>query len=243
MKVLTRLCKSLLIISMGCFFANAAFSATTSATLSTEPNLPLDGWQQLFNGKDLTGWQHVGKGKFIIDHGYLRSDGNMGVLWYNKQTFGDCVIRVVYKVNDPSANSGVFVRIAHAPKDQWDVVNNGYEVQIKDTEDAYHRTGAIYSMGKAAPAPTNPAGEWNTMEIFLSGESIIVYVNGSMVTQFTSGQAVPPQKVSTEPNRSNTRPAYGYIGLQNEDDKLKSGKITHVWFKSVSILPLSNSTS
>jgi hypothetical protein len=239
-----KLAKKLLIIAVSALLSKMAFPATTSATLSTEPNLPLDGWQQLFNGKDLTGWEHVGKGKFIIDHGLLRSDGNMGVLWYNKQSFGDCVIRVVYKVNDPSANSGVFVRIAHAPKDQWDVVNNSYEVQIKDTEDAYHRTGAIYSMTEASPpAPTKPAGEWNTMEIFLSGQNIIVYVNGTRVTQFTSGQAVPPQKVSTEPSRSNIRPAYGYIGLQNEDDQLKSGKITHVWFKSVSILPVSNSTS
>jgi hypothetical protein len=236
-----KLTKKLLIIAISALLAKLAFSMN-SATLSVEPTLPLEGWQQLFNGKDLTGWQHVGKGKFIIDQGYLRSAGNMGVLWYSKQKFGDCVIRVVYKVNDPAANSGVFVRIAHAPKDQWDVVNNSYEVQIKDTEDAYHRTGAIYSMGKAIAAPTNTIGQWNTMDIFLSGENIIVYVNGTRVTEYITGQATPPKKASTEPDRSNIRPTYGYIGLQNEDDKLKD-KTTHVWFKSISILPVSNSSS
>jgi uncharacterized protein YvpB len=133
--------------------------------------------------------------------------------------------------------------MAHPPKDQWDAVNNGYEVQIKDTADAYHRTGAIYSLAATTTkAPTKAAGQWNTMDIILSAQSIIVYVNGTMVTQFTSGQTVPAKQASTEPDRSNARPSYGYIGLQNEDDKMQS-KTTHIWYKSISVLPLSNSAS
>jgi hypothetical protein len=230
------------LMSSAIFFANTAYSNFNSATLSTEPNLPINGWQQLFNGKNLQGWQHVGKGKFTINQGLLQSNGNMGILWYTKQKFGDCVIRVVYKVNDPATDSGIFVRIAQPPKNPWDVVNNGIEIQIKDTEDSYHRTGAIYSLAQASVAPTNPVGQWNTMDIFLSGENIIVYVNSSLVSQYTSGQTSPPQKASTEPNRSNVRPAYGYIGVQNQDEQI-NGQTSHIWFKSISILPVSDSSS
>ena len=27
------------------------------------------GWKQLFDGKDLSGWKHVGPGSFIVEHG------------------------------------------------------------------------------------------------------------------------------------------------------------------------------
>ena len=26
-------------------------------------------WKQLFNGKDMTGWEHVGPGSFVIENG------------------------------------------------------------------------------------------------------------------------------------------------------------------------------
>jgi hypothetical protein len=220
-------------------FSQIVTAATTQ--LPNEPSLPEQGWQMLFDGDDLAGWQHVGKGQFLHYDHMLQSDGNMGVLWYSKQKFGNCVIRVIYKVNDPGSNSGVFVRIAHPPKDPWDVVNNAYEIQIKDTEDAYHRTGAVYSMTEAAKAPTHPVGEWNTMDIMLIGKNIYTYVNGKQVSQFIDGQTVPPKKVWSEPSRDNVRPVYGYIGIQNEDDQF-DGKTTHVWYKQISVLPLDKTT-
>ena len=86
-------------------------------------------WRPLFNGKDLTGWQHVGPVGFTVENGMLVSYGGMGLLWYTKEKFGNAVLRVVYKAK-PKANSGVFVQSPLPPKDPWDAVNSGYEVQI-----------------------------------------------------------------------------------------------------------------
>src|SRR5689334_7034717 len=47
-----------------------------------------DGWQPLFNGRDLEGWQHVGPGQFVIEDGVLRSEGGMGLLWYTGEKLG-----------------------------------------------------------------------------------------------------------------------------------------------------------
>ena len=62
--------------------------------------------EQLFNGKDLTGWSHAGKGSFSIEDGALKTEGGMGLLWYAEEKIGDAIIRVVYKGSRPNANSG-----------------------------------------------------------------------------------------------------------------------------------------
>jgi len=41
-------------------------------------NLLAQDWKPLFNGKDLTGWKHVGGGKRFVENGLLSSTGGMG---------------------------------------------------------------------------------------------------------------------------------------------------------------------
>ena len=36
----------------------------------------------LFNGKDLTGWTHVGKGSVVVENGLLKTVGGMGLLYF-----------------------------------------------------------------------------------------------------------------------------------------------------------------
>lgn len=195
-------------------------------------------WRPLFNGKNLDGWEHLGPGKMLVQDGVIRTEGAMGLLWYTGEKFGDCVIRVVYKTTKPSSNSGVFIRIADKPKDEWFAVHHGYEVQICDATDDYHRTGAVYSMSKAT-AQASKVGEWNTMDITLRGEKVMVTLNGVKVQDFDPTTAsVPPRKKDYEPERG-PRPASGYIGLQNHDDVSKGNE---VYFKEVSVRPLETRT-
>lgn len=193
----------------------------------------LNGWRTLFDGHSLDGWEHVGPGKMVLDDGVLRSEGGMGLLWYTKEKFGNCEIRVVYKTSQKSSNSGVFIRIADKPKDEWYAVHHGYEVQICDSEDQFHRTGAIYSLSPA-PVLASKVGEWNTLVIKLEGDKVLVTVNGVKVNEFDSKQPVPERKKQYEPERG-PRPQSGYIGLQNHDDFSKN---SHVFFKEVSVRPL-----
>jgi len=178
---------------------------------------PERGWNQLWNGKNLAGWQHIGPGKFVVENGMLKAEGGMGLLWYTKRKFGNCVIRVIYKTTKKTDNSGVFIRIPDPPTDPWMAVNKGYEVQIDDSDDDYHVTGVLYSLTKAMGHP-GKTGAWNTMDIAIEGPRTIVLLNGVEVTDYTEGQPVPPKKKSYEPDRG-PRPNAGYIGLQNHSDK------------------------
>src|SRR5262245_45246349 len=89
----------------------------------------------LFNGRDLTGWDHVGPGRFVVEDGVLKSEGGMGLLWYTPRKISNAVIRVVYKTSGRRGNSGVFIRIPERPTEPWMPVNRGYEVQIDNAAD------------------------------------------------------------------------------------------------------------
>jgi hypothetical protein len=193
-------------------------------------------WRPLFDGRSLDGWEHVGPGRFVIDDGVLRTEGGMGLLWYSREKLGNCVIRVFYKTTTERANSGVYIRIADRPKDEWYAVHHGFEVQIMDAGSEGRGTGSIYTFSKATAKPAKP-GEWNTMEITLKGNQIITAINGVQVAEFDSS-GLQPESVDKsgegDPARG-PRPEAGYIGLQNHDAR------SIVLFKDVSIAPLSSS--
>jgi hypothetical protein len=213
----------------------SAFGSTVTATAAESPNQLAERtiavsaqFKPLFNGRNLDGWKHVGPGKFVVENGELKSVGGMGLLWYTGEKFDNAVIRVVYKLAGDS-NSGVFIRIPEQPTEPWMPVNKGYEVQIDDSDDDWHRTGVLYSFTKTLAQPKT--GEWNTMEIFLQDERTTVMVNGTKVTEYVEGAPVPEKKQKHEPDRGK-RPASGYIGLQNHGDK------DTVFFKEVSVAKL-----
>jgi hypothetical protein len=189
---------------------------------------PAAGWKQLFNGKDMAGWEHVGPGRFTVEDGMLKTEGGMGLLWYTPRQFGNTTLRVVFKTTGPADNSGVYIRFPEKPKDPWYPVHNGYEVQIDAAGDEWHCTGSIYSLSRATARPQKPAGEWNTMEIELRGQETIVKLNGQQVNDFRGNQQVPERKAWYEPVRG-PRAESGYIGLQNHD-----GRST-IYFKEVSV--------
>jgi hypothetical protein len=183
-------------------------------------------WTPLFNGQNTEGWSHVGDGGFVLEEGILKSQGGMGLLWYTGRKFGDVKIRLVYKGADKN-NAGVFIRIPEEPEEAWMPVNRGYEVQIDDREDSYHKTGVLYSLTEAKASPGIPEA-WNIMEITLDGDRTIVHVNGVLVTDYKEGDPVPEKVKDYEPDRG-LRPAQGYIGLQNhgEDDEVEFREISY----------------
>ncbi len=193
-------------------------------------------WKQLFNGKNLDGWKHVGPGSMIITDGLMQTQSGMGLTYYAGSKFGNCKIRVVYKMKTFNDNSGVFIRIPIEPYEPWMPVFYGYEVQIDNhpetsNEDEYHITGTLYSLTKPMSKPGKPGPQWNTMEITLDGPRTIVVVNGETVTDYTEGQPTTPRKLDFEPYRG-IRPNEGYIGLQNESDH------SVVFFKEIAVQAL-----
>lgn len=191
--------------------------------------------RQLFNGKDLSGWQFVGRelntSGFSFADGAIQTGGAKGMLLYTGGKIGNSTIRVVYKMSNEKGNSGVFIRVPERPVTELDAIHKGIEIQIDDRDDDWHCTGTLYSMTKAKARASKPAGEWNTMLITLDNLRTIVHVNGTLVTDYDGTSPVPERTKSYEPERR-PRPASGYIGLQNHDPS------AIISFKEISVQPL-----
>jgi Domain of Unknown Function (DUF1080) len=194
-------------------------------------------WRQLFNGKDLQGWKHVGAGSMTVgDDGLLSTHGGMGLLYWTGGKIGNCIIHVVFRMGHENDNSGVFIRIPIEPTEAWMPVHYGYEVQIENhperfdpPEGEFHLTGTLYSLTKALARTGKPGPEWNTLDITLDGSRTVVKLNGAKVTDYREGDPVPARKFDYEPVRG-PRPKSGFIGLQNDNDL--------VFFKEIAIKPL-----
>ncbi|MBA3311740.1 MAG: DUF1080 domain-containing protein [Planctomycetaceae bacterium] len=115
----------------------------------------------------------------------------------------------------------------------WYAVHHGFEVQIVDTADAFHRTGSVYSLAGAEPAPQSSEGSWRTMIITLKGDAIAVAIDGKAVSEFDGDLAAARErKIWHEPKREPKRPRSGYLGLQTHDP----GDV--VSFKEIAVGPL-----
>ncbi len=191
---------------------------------------PCSAREQLFNGRDLTGWSFLPSHKtvFFVENGLLRTGGAKGMLWYTREKFGDATIRVVFRMSSDQGNSGLFIRIPERPRSENDAIHKGIEVQIDNRDDDWHCTGTLYSMTKAKARPSKPAGEWNTMDVTLDGLRTIVHLNGVLVTDYDGLSEVPARRMPWEPRRG-PRPAAGYIGLQNHD------RSAIIWFREISV--------
>ncbi len=190
--------------------------------------------KQLFNGKDLTGWQMIrteGQDTFVVEDGILHTTGHKGDALYTGGKIGHAVIHVVYKMSSDKGNSGVFIRVPEITDKEGDLINKGIEVQIDNRDNDYHSTGVLYSMTKAKARPYKPAGQWNTIDITLDGPRTIVKVNGVLVTDYDGKSEVPPKIQPWEPDRG-PRPDSGYIAVQAHDPSAV------ISFKEISVEPL-----
>jgi hypothetical protein len=186
------------------------------------PTTPEAGYRSLYDGTGVDGWRQAGPGRFVAEDCALRTEGGLGLLWYEEE-FSAYSLKFDWKVAGDD-NSGVFVGFPDPGTDPWVAVDHGYEVQIDATDAPDRTTGAVYSFQSAnipvRDAVLKPPGEWNAYEIVVSGQRLRVFLNGALVNDFTS----------TDPARDLTG---GHIGLQNHGDG------DDVWFRNVRVKELS----
>ena len=181
---------------------------------TTQPDEPT--WISLLDGPNLEGWTQVGPGRFVQEeNGRIRSEGGMGLFYYDERSFRDYVLELEYKASSDTANSGIFLRFPERAEDPSHAIEEGYEVQIHDSGDPVHRTGAIYDQSASFQNAAKPAGEWNQYRIRVTGHRYEVFLNGTKVNDFFGD-----------------RGREGFIGVQNHDPE------STVWFRNIRVRPL-----
>jgi hypothetical protein len=170
--------------------ALAALVLLTGPATAAEP-------RELFNGRDLAGWEFVGAPATGIATGCTLRPG--GVIAATGAPVGFIATRAIhanYRLHaewrwpGKPGNGGVLVHISSGPKDRaWPL---SFQVQTKHqaTGDLLPMAGATFAEPlTSAPGATaikartaadseKPPGEWNTCDITCLGDTIEVVING-----------------------------------------------------------------
>jgi hypothetical protein len=145
-------------------------------------------WKNLFNGKDLKGWnQKNGVAKYTVENGEIVGTtvaNTTNSFLCSNEEYGDFIFEVDLKVEN-AMNSGVQFRSLSKP----DYMNNrvhGYQMEVDPTDRAW--SGGIYDEARRdwLYIPTiNPAGQkafkkgdWNKYRIEAIGNTIRTFING-----------------------------------------------------------------
>lgn len=149
------------------------------------------GWVQLFNGKDLSGWEThpKDKAKWEVKDSMIVGTGPVGHLFSKRDDYENFRYRVEAMIND-KGNSGQYFRAKFEPG-----FPPGYEAQINATHTDPIRTGSLYPDGRLKFSKEEQAkmivkdqlhkpDEWFTQEVIAEGNHIIIKVNGKTTVDF-----------------------------------------------------------
>jgi len=147
-----------------------------------------NGWQKLFNGKDLQGWKQLnGKAKYEVKNGEIVGTtvlNQPNSFLATEQEYGNFILELELLV-DTSMNSGIQIRSLSKPEYQDGRVH-GYQVEVDPAKRAW--SGGLYDEARRGwlyPLELNPAAKkafknnkWNKYRVECIGHTIRTWVNG-----------------------------------------------------------------
>jgi len=129
-----------------------------------------DGWLDLLNGKDLTGWDVLGC-EAVVQDGALLIKGGNGLV-QTKEQYANFVLDVEWKaLKEDKWDSGIYFRYTSVPKGRpWPP---RYQANI--------RKGAEGNVGELKGATSKglvKPGEWNRFVLTVRGTAVELEING-----------------------------------------------------------------
>jgi hypothetical protein len=175
-----------------------------------------DGWDSLFNGKNLKGWeQKNGTATYRVEDGTIigkTTPGSPNSFICTEKEYADFELEFEVKLLDNELNSGVQIRSQTKEPEAGEKYGrvNGPQVEIEASGEKGSEAGYIYGEAsggwmtpeeKLIPHKTFKDGEWNLYRIVAQGPKIQVWINGEQVSDL-----VDEEKFKSHPK--------GFIGLQ-----------------------------
>lgn len=165
------------------FLTASLLVSAAPLSAQTEPGKPVEakpdeqGWIALFDGKTLSGWTAMDKGRWTVTpEGVVKGEGPVGHL-FSPSTYTNLEFKAEARLNH-SGNSGMYFRTAlgHGfPK--------GYEAQVENTSPDAQKTGSLYGFSKVTEQLIQD-DTWWTQHIIAVGNHIIIKVNDKIVVEY-----------------------------------------------------------
>lgn len=196
----TRITKNIALIITALLMTSLILPAQSSEKKSRKSKKYDEDNVQLFNGKDLSNWVFFLKDNtvdpatvFMVKDGVIHITGSPFGYMRTKGTYSNYRLHVEWRWPAEATNSGVFVH-SQTPDAIWlkciecqlQAGNAGDFVCMNgaDMDERTDKSNAI--VRKKAPSSEKPVGEWNTMEVVCSANTIEVYVNGILQNKGTN---------------------------------------------------------
>ncbi|MEO8293887.1 MAG: DUF1080 domain-containing protein [Gemmatimonadota bacterium] len=186
------------------------------------------GWRLLFDGESTKGWRGYRKtaapaGWRVVD-GALTRVAEAGDL-VTEEEFGNFELSLEWKIIT-GGNSGVLYRVSEAADASYET---GPEMQVLDDAnhpDGQSRATAAGSAFGLYPAPAGvvrPAGQWNSVRIVVTGNSVEHWLNDVKVVSYQLGS--PEWSARVAASKFHQWPGYGratrgYIALQDHEARV-----------------------
>jgi len=192
-------------------------SDEANTILSNLSHKGAEGFNSLFNGKDLTGWQGAVDHYEVVDGAIVCKKGKGGNL-LTKEEYGDFVARVQFKL-PPGGNNGLAIRCplegntAYVGMTELQVLDDNYE-KVKGKLDPRQVHGSAYGMVAAARGYQHPIGEWNFQEVTVKGSTIKVELNGTVIldTDLSKVDLATVMAKSAHPGKDRPSGFFGFAG-------------------------------
>jgi hypothetical protein len=148
-----------------------------------------DGWTQLFNGKDFTGWKIGGNQEsFQIKDGAMVAMGPVAHAFYDgpvsNHDFKNFELMVDVKTA-PGSNGGIYF---HTEFQESGFPRKGFEVQVNNSHRDPIKSGSLYhvkDIGIDDIKDITKDDEWFTQHIIVQGNDVTVRLNGKEVMKWT----------------------------------------------------------
>jgi hypothetical protein len=217
--------RALVALFLICASPVAVAASRPGAAGTVAPPPASEGWQSLFNGRDLAGWEaNADPGAFTVVDGVLRARAthptNRGHLFYvGDGKSGDAAFRdfelVAVVRGEADSNSGIFFHTDRATRDGVLHLRNGYEVQLNTSRREKRKTGSLYEIVDFGTSLVDES-QWFTVRVLVEGKRIQVWINEHQTVDYTE-----PENPERRPERVGRllRSAGGAIALQAHDVK------------------------
>lgn len=181
-----------------------------------------EGWIEMFNGEDLSGWKVSENGKFKVEEGAIVANGERSHCYFMGKEFKDFVFEAEVKTTRGS-NSGIYFHTAYQ-EEGWP--EQGHEIQVNVSHTDPVKSGSLYNRVKLFRTPMKD-DEWARYRITVKGQTVRTEINDQVLYEY-----VQPPGVSGGP-----RLGSGLIALQAHDPE----SVVH--YRGLRIKPLDGSPS
>jgi hypothetical protein len=176
-----------------------------------------EGFQPIFNGKDLEGWAGPLENYEVTDGAVACKAGKGGTI-YHKDELGDFVARVEFKLPE-GGNNGLAIRYpgegdtSYTGMCELQVLDDNYE-KVRGKIDPRQAHGSAYGMVAAQRGYQHPIGEWNFQEVTVKGSTIKVELNGNVILDTDLSKVDPATFMGGKehPGKDRTKGFFGFAG-------------------------------